>query len=57
MSNIGVKQGCPLSQTLFGLYINEVEKHLNYITMDTLWLFNTRVDIILYVDDIVMLSN
>jgi hypothetical protein len=57
MSNVGVKQGCPLSQTLFGLYINEVEKYLNYITMDTLWLFNTRVDIILYVDDIVMLSN
>ena len=28
-SDIGVKQGCPLSLTLFGLYIDKLEEWLN----------------------------
>eukprot|EP00250_Pteridium_aquilinum_P035366 c925_g1_i1 orf=106-276(+) len=27
-SNVGVKQGCPLSPTLFGLYIDEVADYI-----------------------------
>ena len=56
MSNIGVKQGCPLSPTLFELYIDELEIYLDKIDKNSLCLFNTVVAILLYVDDLVILS-
>ena len=28
MSNIGVEQGCPISPTLFGMYIDKFEKNI-----------------------------
>ena len=34
-STIGVKQGCPLSPTLLGIYINELEAFLHEHIQDT----------------------
>ena len=55
MSNIGVNQGCPLL-TLFGLYNDKSETYLDEIIIDSLCLFDTMVTIILYFDDVVLLS-
>jgi hypothetical protein len=49
MSNIGAKQGCPLSPTLVGLYIDELETNLKEINMVSLCLFCIVVVIFLYV--------
>ena len=56
MSNIGVKQRCPLSPILFGLYIDELETYLDEISGDSPCLFNTMVAILLNVDNVVLLS-
>ena len=53
MSNIGVKQGYP---TLFGLYCTLMNSYLNEINMDSPCLFNTMVAILLFADDVVLLS-
>jgi len=33
-STMGVKQDCPMSPTLFGLYIDQLETHLQHYTQD-----------------------
>ena len=43
MSDNGVKHGCPLSPTLFGLYIDEFETYVDVIDMDSLCLFSIVV--------------
>ena len=50
---MGVKQGCPLSATLFGLFVDGMEQHL----MDTLGhnapsLSGVLISLILYADDL-----
>ena len=58
-STIKVKQGCSLSLTLFDLYIDELESLIlenACIDIECL-LHNTRVPILLFIDDIVPLSH
>ena len=52
MSDISAKQWCPLSPTMFGSYIDELETYFDEIDKVSLCLFNTVIAIILYVDDI-----
>ena len=58
-STIGVKQGCPLSPTLFGIYIDELESFLQEHTqaMDGCLLHQVLISILLFADDIVLLSS
>ncbi|MCO5575025.1 hypothetical protein L7F22_028822 [Adiantum nelumboides] len=55
-STIGVKQGCPLSPTLFGLYIDEIVDFIQHRGGDGLEMGGTTVHIHLYADDIVLIS-
>ena len=54
---MGVKQGCPLSATLFGLFVDGLEQHL----MDTLGhdapcLSGALIPLLLYADDLNIMS-
>ena len=57
MSDIGVKQGCSLSPTMFSLYIDVLETYLKKIDEDSPCLFDIVVAILLYVDDVGFLLN
>jgi hypothetical protein len=53
---ICVKQECHLSPTLFGMYIDELEKYVDEINGDSMCLFDSVVTILLYANDVVPLS-
>ena len=56
-SMIGVKQGCPLSPTLFGLYIDELETTIRTLGGASSSLAEVVVQILSYADDVVLLSS
>ena len=51
----GLKQGCPLSPTLFNLYINDLVSYLKDLNIG-IDIGDTKVCILLYADDIVLLA-
>ena len=55
--NIGVKQGCPLSPNLFGLYLDDLEKILLSVpNHDAPMLAGLAVPLLLYADDLALIS-
>ena len=55
-SDIRVKQGFPLSPALFGLYIDKLEEWLNLQGGDGVRLGEFVINLLLYVDDLVLIS-
>lgn len=56
MFDVGIKQVCPLSPALFRLYIDELEPYLDMIDMGSSCVFNIMIAILLYANDVVLLS-
>ena len=55
-STIGVKQGCPLSPTLFGMYIDEMSDYIDREGDRGAQLARTWIPLLLYADDIVLIA-
>ena len=54
-SNLGLKQGCPLSPMLFNLYIDNIDDIFDD-TCDPIAIQNEKINHFLYADDLVILS-
>ena len=55
-SNLGLKQGCPLSPLLFNIYINDISTHLQSTSDTDIIIHGTNITHFLYADDLVILS-
>ena len=55
-SDIEVKQGCPLSPTLFGLYIDKLEEWLNKANGEGIQLAEYVIRLLLYIDDLILIT-
>ena len=54
---MGVKQGCPVSPTLSGLYVDGLEKHLlDMPDTDAPALMGVMMPLLLYADDLILMS-
>ncbi len=53
---VGLRQGCNLSPFLFNLYVNDLPILLDKIECDPPMLYNKRLPILMYADDMVLLS-
>ena len=54
--NIGVKQGFPLSHTLFGIYIDKLEKCLEEAGYVTAILVEVEIILLIYANDIIFMT-
>jgi hypothetical protein len=54
--NIGVKQGCPLSPTIFGIYIDKLEDFLEVACYVGPTLASIVIILLLYTDDIFLMA-
>ena len=54
-STIGVKQGFPLSPTLFGIYVDEISDYIDRTGNIGAQLAGTWIPLLLYADDIVLI--
>ena len=54
-SNLGLKQGCPLSPILFNLYIDDIREIFDD-TCDPVTIQDTKLNHFLYADDLVIIS-
>ena len=55
-SNLGLKQGCPLSPLLFNIYINNITQYLQPTEEDSITVNNHKVTHFMYADDLVIVS-